>query len=174
MYYDGPFLILTLQRISNLIKMATRKNFSFRYEWSERIAHLSEKTQYEILVGTVAYAKTGEFPTGASAEARAAFDEHILPDFLKRAKAAEYRARAKARKAAAQTQTVENNKSAEPHTAPAKEDAAPQSAEELDAAPAPIPLSRAERRRRARELEKQNKRRYGQNFPQTSSRFRYS
>lgn len=122
--------------------MTARKNFSFRYDWAEKIAHLPEEVQFEILTGTVAYAKNGEFPLSASAEARTAFEEFILPDFRKRAKAAEYRARAKARKQCSQAQAKVTVQAAEPEAE----------------APVPlafaIPLSRAERRRRAREEQK--------------------
>lgn len=135
--------------------MATRKNFSFRYEWSERIAHLSDTVQFQILAGTVAYAKTGEFPAEACDEAREAFEEHILPDFRKRAKAAEYRARAKARKAAAQAASA--SMSHEAAVAPAQSapaSGAADKAAELPVTPPPAPLSRAERRR----LEKMKRR----------------
>ncbi len=131
--------------------MATRTNFSFRYEWSEKIAHLSETIQYQIFIGTVAYAKHGEFPADASAEARAAFEEYILPDFIKRAKAAEYRARAKARKAAAQTATQTGNTTA--RETPAAETPATEAPAAVGLAVAP-PLSRAARRRLAREQKK--------------------
>lgn len=93
--------------------MSVRKNFSFRYDWAEKIAHLPEKVQFEILTGTVAYAQSGVFPE-SSAEAREAFEEHILPDFRKRAKAAEYRARAKARKAAMAQQAQPASEPGEP------------------------------------------------------------
>lgn len=131
--------------------MATRKNFSFRYEWSERISHLSEKVQFQILTGTVAYAKTGEFPSDACSEALSAFEEYILPDFRKRAKAAEYRARAKARKAAAQPTSVAPE-------VPVEQESKVTHAEEPQTAAEPQRLPRAVRRRLERERIKDQKR----------------
>ena len=76
-----------------------RKNFAFRFAWSEAIADLRWPVRLEVFEATVRYAETGQ--TGElSPEAAEAFEKHILPDFRRRQKAAEYRARRKARLAA--------------------------------------------------------------------------
>ncbi|MBD5219790.1 MAG: hypothetical protein HDS72_06085 [Bacteroidales bacterium] len=83
--------------------MMQRKNFSFRFEWQQAIAHLAPLCRLEIYEAAVRYAETGE--TGPlSAEAAEAFEQYIMPDFRRRAKAAEYRARRKARLAAKSTE----------------------------------------------------------------------
>lgn len=76
-----------------------RKNFSFRFEWFQAIAHLDPEQRLEIYEQTIRYASTGRacFQSGIAA---VAFNKYILPDFERRAKAAEYRARRKARLAA--------------------------------------------------------------------------
>lgn len=76
-----------------------RKNFAFRFEWSQAIAYLSWDLRLEVYEATFRYAETGE--TGElSPSAAEAFERHIMPDFRRRQKAAEYRARRKARLAA--------------------------------------------------------------------------
>lgn len=76
-----------------------RKNFAFRFAWFEAIAHLSWEVRLEVIEATIRYAETGE--TGQLSPAAAeAFEKYIMPDFHRRAKAAEYRARRKARLAA--------------------------------------------------------------------------
>lgn len=76
-----------------------RKNFAFRFEWSQAIAYLSWDFRLEVYEATIRYAESGE--TGElSPLAQEAFEKFILPDFRRRAKAAEYRARRKARLAA--------------------------------------------------------------------------
>ena len=72
-----------------------RKNFSFRFEWQQAIAHLEPAVRLEIYEQTVSYAATGSacFQTEAAEQA---FNEFILPDFRRREKAAAYRARRKA------------------------------------------------------------------------------
>lgn len=77
----------------------TRKNFAFRFEWSQALAYLSWDCRLEVYEATIRYAETGE--TGElSPSAAEAFEKFILPDFRRRQKAAEYRARRKARLAA--------------------------------------------------------------------------
>lgn len=73
-----------------------RKNFAFRFAWFEAIAHLPREVRLEVIEATVRYAETGTQGT-LSAAASEAFDEYILPDFRRRAKAAEYRTRRKTR-----------------------------------------------------------------------------
>ena len=84
----------------------TRKNFSFRYDWQKAIAGLDPEIRLEIYECTVRYAETGElcFSTDTAAEA---FNKYILPDFKRREKAAEYRARRKARREPAETEATE-------------------------------------------------------------------
>lgn len=76
-----------------------RKNFAFRYEWLQAIADLDPEIRLEIYEGTIQYAATGKvcFRSGIAATA---FNKYILPDFERREKAAIYRARRKAAKAA--------------------------------------------------------------------------
>lgn len=80
-----------------------RKNFSFRFEWQQAIADLSPEERLEVYEQTIRYASTGR-ACFYSGRAEIAFNTYILPDFLRRAKAAEYRARAKARRIARQKQ----------------------------------------------------------------------
>lgn len=84
----------------------TRKNFSFRYDWQKAIAGLDPEIRLEIYECTVRYAETGElcFSTDTAAEA---FNKYILPDFKRREKAAEYRARRKGRREPAETEVTE-------------------------------------------------------------------
>lgn len=76
-----------------------RKNFAFRFAWFEAIAHLSWDLRLEVIEATIRYAETGSAGE-LSSGAEEAFEKFILPDFRRRAKAAEYRARRKARMAA--------------------------------------------------------------------------
>lgn len=85
-----------------------RKNFSFRFEWQQAIAYLNPEERLEVYEETIRYARTGR-ASFYSARAEAAFNTHILPDFERRAKAAAYRARRKAR-----IQAEAANKSATP------------------------------------------------------------
>ena len=76
-----------------------RKNFAFRFEWMQALAYLAWDFRLEVYEATIRYAETGE--TGElSPTAAEAFEKYILPDFRRRQKAAEYRARRKARLAA--------------------------------------------------------------------------
>lgn len=90
--------MLTLQR-NHKLKNMSRNNFAFRFEWSQAIAYLSWEFRLEVYEASIRYAETGQ--TGElSPSAAEAFEKYILPDFRRRAKAAEYRARRKARLAA--------------------------------------------------------------------------
>ena len=77
-----------------------RKSFSFRFEWQQAIADLAPEERLEVYEQTIRYAETGKVSTFYYGRAAAAFYAHILPVFHRRAKAAEYRARRKARLAA--------------------------------------------------------------------------
>ena len=98
MQYGGWFSIVSLQCTKKHTAMQ-RKNFSFRFEWQQAIAHLEPELRLEIYEQTINYALTGKryFKSGIAA---LAFNEYILPDFERRAKAAAYRARRKAAKEA--------------------------------------------------------------------------
>lgn len=74
-----------------------RKIFAFRFEWMEAIASYDPNVRLEIYEATVMYAETGTLPA-MSPQAALGFETYILPDFERRRKAAEYRARAKARR----------------------------------------------------------------------------
>lgn len=77
----------------------SRKNFAFRFEWHNVIQYLPWEIRLEVYEATIRYAETGQ--TGQLTPLAAeTFEKYILPDFRRRAKAAEYRARRKARLAA--------------------------------------------------------------------------
>ena len=98
-YYGRCFSVLTLQRNHEKHIDMQRKNFAFRFEWFDVISYLAWECRLEVYEATIRYAETGE--TGElSPSAAEAFDKVILPDFRRRQKAAEYRARRKARLAA--------------------------------------------------------------------------
>ena len=80
-----------------------RKNFAFRFEWMEAIASYDPNIRLEIYEATIMYAQTGELPE-MSPQAALGFETYILPDFERRRRAAEYRARAKARRIAREAQ----------------------------------------------------------------------
>lgn len=76
-----------------------RNNFYFRFEWSQDICYLDPLERLEVYEATFLYARTGE-TAEMSTRAAEAFNKFILPVFRRREKAAEYRARRKARLAA--------------------------------------------------------------------------
>lgn len=75
-----------------------RKNFSFKFEWHQAIAHYSPEIRLEIYEAVIRYAETGQLGH-LSLEAAVAFEKYFRPDFERRRKAAEYRARRKAAEA---------------------------------------------------------------------------
>ena len=84
-----------------------RTNFAFRYDWNLAIAHLAPEYRLEIIEATIRYAETGE--TGPLTDIAAeAFRSFILPDFERRRKSAERRARSKARKISNDSSTADS------------------------------------------------------------------
>ena len=135
-----------------------RKIFAFRFEWMEAIASYDPNVRLEIYEATVIYAETGTLPA-MSPQAALGFETYILPDFERRRKAAEYRARAKARREGRQVppqevQTVQ----AEPVVAAVAE------LPEIVMEPTPeLKLNRRERRQLEAEQRRKQKRRLNKN-----------
>lgn len=131
-----------------------RTNFAFRYQWSLAIAHLPAEYRLEIFEATVRYAETGA--TGPMSDVAAeAFGSFILPDFERRRKAADYRARAKARKAQAHGPETEQPMP----EAPAVAEPAEKTEEGIIAQTPTGPNRRERRRHQAEEKRLQKKRR---------------
>lgn len=131
-----------------------RTNFAFRYQWSLAIAHLAAEYRLEIFEATVRYAETGA--TGPMSKvAEEAFSSFILPDFERRRKAAEYRARAKARKAQAENAEIHQMTPQEVVSLP--EPSA--EIEDQQIAPTPSGPNRRERRRLEAEEKRLQKKR---------------
>lgn len=121
-----------------------RKNFAFKFEWQQAIAYLSPEERLEVYEETIRYARTGRVSFN-SGRACVAFNTHILPDFERRRKAAEYRARAKARR---QAEAEASNKSGNPDNT-----------DSPIAPAAPAAPNRRERRRMMAEEKRLNKKR---------------
>lgn len=123
----------------------TRKNFSFRYEWQQAIADLDPEIRLEVYEQTINYAATGKlnFTSGIAA---LAFERHILPDFERRAKAAEYRRKRKER-LQAEAAISENSESSEysENSESSENSECSENSESSDVTPTPMP-NRRERR----------------------------
>lgn len=111
-----PFCHCNFARAKLTIMM--QKNFSFRYEWLELMDNLYEEEQIEVIHAIAHFSRCGEVAV-LSCDANRVFRDKILPTLQKRRKAALYRARLRARRAAQVQPPTEQRNESSPVSRPA-------------------------------------------------------